>query len=338
MLDGNQLVTIKWNASNKKWYEELGYKYTKIHDKFDVNASHLTRGSDASVIAICDYCGGEYETKYCIVASVKDKTEKDCCKFCASKKSAEKSLKRRMSKYYSKALDVCERFGYELISTEYDMDNVKNYIKFNCKKHGEQSMMLDNFIRGHQCKKCSYELRANGLRTDTSLIEKRINSINGNVLLNIDEFKDVTKHNLRIRCSCGKEFTTSFVNYTKHNVTTCFSCSSKESSGEKLIKSILDELQIEYIQEKRFDDCRDIKPLPFDFYLPGYNTVIEFDGQFHFDGRNYNNHETTVKHDTIKDNYCSVKGIAVIRIPYWESQNARDIIAEELNIYVEDIV
>ena len=39
---------------------------------------------------------------------------------------------------------------------------------------------------------------------------------------------------------------------------------------------------INYIREKRFKDCKNIKPLPFDFYLPEKNICIEYDGEHHF--------------------------------------------------------
>lgn len=40
-----------------------------------------------------------------------------------------------------------------------------------------------------------------------------------------------------------------------------------ESKGERQIKEFLLNNSINFIQEKRFEDCRDKNPLPFDFYL-----------------------------------------------------------------------
>ena len=40
--------------------------------------------------------------------------------------------------------------------------------------------------------------------------------------------------------------------------------------------------EFEFEEQKRFKDCRNKKPLPFDFYLPQYNLCIEFDGQLHY--------------------------------------------------------
>jgi len=51
-----------------------------------------------------------------------------------------------------------------------------------------------------------------------------------------------------------------------------------ESKGEKTIEKILYELGISYERQKTFNDCKDKKKLPFDFYLPEKNMCIEYNG------------------------------------------------------------
>ena len=43
----------------------------------------------------------------------------------------------------------------------------------------------------------------------------------------------------------------------------------------------LEELKIDYVQEKRFASCRDKHELPFDFWLPKFTSLIEFQGMQH---------------------------------------------------------
>ena len=50
-------VKIKWNASIKKYYEGLGYVYTKMGDEFEVDIKDLQKGSNVKVCCICDNCG-----------------------------------------------------------------------------------------------------------------------------------------------------------------------------------------------------------------------------------------------------------------------------------------
>lgn len=82
-------------------------------------------------------------------------------------------------------------------------------------------------------------------------------------------------------------------------------------------------------QEKWFSDCRDINPLPFDFYLPNSNQIIEFDGKQHFDQSSLFYHTTLSdqkSHDEIKNKYCKDNNIGLLRIPYWEINNINSIL------------
>lgn len=59
----------------------------------------------------------------------------------------------------------------------------------------------------------------------------------------------------------------------------------KGSNGEQIIATLLKEHDITYIQEKTFKDFRykDTGGIPrYDFYLPDYNILIEYDGEQHF--------------------------------------------------------
>ena len=55
----------------------------------------------------------------------------------------------------------------------------------------------------------------------------------------------------------------------------------KKSTGEKIIYTILKKNKINFIEQKKFKDCRNKLPLPFDFYLPDYNLCIEYQGEQH---------------------------------------------------------
>ena len=54
------------------------------------------------------------------------------------------------------------------------------------------------------------------------------------------------------------------------------------SWGESRINSYLLRKNIEFVWQKRFKDCRDKNTLPFDFYLPKYNLIVESDGEQHY--------------------------------------------------------
>ena len=110
---------------------------------------------------------------------------------------------------------------------------------------------------------------------------------------------------------------------TPHNIlcgTGCPRC--KESKGEKMIRQWLTEHNIEYYTQKRFADCRDKIPLPFDFYLPDYNCCIEYDGKQHYEAMEWFGGQEALmyaqRHDEIKTHYCQNNNIRLLRIPYYK--------------------
>lgn len=120
-----------------------------------------------------------------------------------------------------------------------------------------------------------------------------------------------------------------------------YSCGCyKFSKGEMQISKYLKNNKIEFEAQKRFVDCKDIRTLPFDFYLPKYNICIEYDGRQHFEPVGFTNKnvkeisfqfETTCNHDLIKTQYCEDNNIKLIRIPYTEFKNIDEILSKILN-------
>ena len=174
---------------------------------------------------------------------------------------------------------------------------------------------------------------------DVNEVEKRINSINGNILLNKDEYINNNTRNLKIKCgTCHKNIYITSLSSYDDGVIMCPSCSESESRNERVIRNILESLNISFETQKRFDYCRDIKPLPFDFYLPYYNLAIEYDGEGHYMESFYKNRcedtkyglKLTQSHDKIKTEYCKNNNINLLRIPYWEKENIEKIIKDYL--------
>lgn len=108
----------------------------------------------------------------------------------------------------------------------------------------------------------------------------------------------------------------------------------KQSNGETAVSRFLESNNIQYITQYRFDDCKNIKTLPFDFYLPDYNTCIEYDGELHYKAVDYFGGnmalENTKFRDEIKTQYCLNNNIQLIRIPYWEFNDIDEILSENL--------
>jgi very-short-patch-repair endonuclease len=109
---------------------------------------------------------------------------------------------------------------------------------------------------------------------------------------------------------------------------------NKESKGEAAISKVLTDLNVEFIREQKFDECRNVKKLPFDFYLPQWNLLIEFDGEHHFRYKGFWNAgrttlEITQANDRKKNLFCKKNRIKLIRIPFNMVNKIERIITKE---------
>lgn len=131
------------------------------------------------------------------------------------------------------------------------------------------------------------------------------------------------------QCSCGNPELESIsgVSLRLGKRIACSKCRPR-SKGEEQIRDILIANNINFIQEKSFDDCRfpDTNRLArFDFYVNN-SYIIEFDGKQHSEetsGKysNWQSLDYVQAHDEIKNNYCLKNNIPMIRIPYHKLNN-----------------
>lgn len=286
---------------------------------------------------------GEYETKATNI--LQGKLCYQCSRINAGIKRWEYDLQERQKVQYGKLLRICNERGYKLLSKPEDIMGYESYIRYNCPIHGEKTMKVGNMLSGKGCRECwldfishrninKYNNHYVRQSLDKDVVEKRVFELGG-ILLNKDDYVNNSLKNLKIICPrCGEEFTTSLSHFEQHGGQVCEDCYKKESVGERKIRVFLERNNIVYNQEYWFPDCRDINPLPFDFYIPETNTLIEFDGKQHFDETHFFNisFEKIQKHDNIKNEYCKINNIHLIRIPYWDLNKIDEILLKEIII------
>ena len=216
--------------------------------------------------------------------------------------------------------------GYTLLSDEYI--NCNQELEIICPNGHNIKMSWKRFENGRRCPHCS----------ERSWINRKKNIESINEIISKEGYKfleEYTTAKTKMKCSCpnGHIFEINWNNFKSGK--RCPYC--KKSKGEEIIKSILEELKIDFIPQYKFKDCKDLLPLPFDFYLQNYNLIIEYDGEQHFDvNRAFNSNENkfweTVIHDAIKNAYCEDNNINILRIPFWKYNNIKEIIKNKLNI------
>ena len=161
----------------------------------------------------------------------------------------------------------------------------------------------------------------------------------GYKLLDVDKtITDSDKIYLKVLIKCPNESHPPYWAYWTNIISgyRCFLCSTEDSMshGEKMAMQILDKHNIKYIPQKRYDDCRDVYTLPFDFYLPDYNLIIEIMGEQHekpvslFGGQE--GFEKRIEHDRIKREYLKNNHIPILDIWYYEFDNMEDLIINKI--------
>lgn len=128
------------------------------------------------------------------------------------------------------------------------------------------------------------------------------------------------------QCDCGNTILVDSHSLVKGNTQ---SCGCLKSTGEEKILQILNSLQIKYEYQKSFENCQiNERKLKFDFYLPKYNIIIEYDGAQHFQPVEYMGGEERFKKqqkfDNYKNNWCLENNIKLIRIPYYDKQKLNE--------------
>lgn len=219
-------------------------------------------------------------------------------------------------------------FKYDYSKTIYK--DSRSSVLIICLKHGKFEQRANDHLQGAGCSKCKIEnLPQNQFKSQAQWIEEA-NEIHDN---KFDYSKVIYKGWLEkviIICPKHGEFEQQAGSHLQG-----FGCPvCKESQGEKKIRKYLDLNNIEYILQYKSNDCRHIRVLPFDFYLPAYNLLIEFDGIQHyklvelFGG--IPTFELIKLKDKIKTQYTIDNNIKLLRISYLEIDNIETILKSNL--------
>lgn len=203
-------------------------------------------------------------------------------------------------------------------------------------KLNKNIQLIDNYINirtsiKHKCLKCNIIFES----TPKSLLNSKFGCPNcsgkkfstnnyksklpNNISL-LEEYKG-SQYKHKHQClDCQNIFITK-PNYILHMGTNCPYCN--KSKGERYIHNYLKENNIEFQTE--FIINLNNTNLRFDFYLPVQNLFIEYDGIQHFKpidffgGEEY--FDKLKKYDNIKNDYCEINNINLLRISYKDNIN-----------------
>lgn len=203
------------------------------------------------------------------------------------------------------------------------------HIYIYCKKHQLKFKQTPaKHLDGQKCKDCSNEIVAkkNTMTKEQFVVAAKLvhKDPNGDPKYDYSMVEYVNNHtNITIICKHHGPFSQS-PSVHKDAKSGCPKC--RISKGEQFIAHYLDENKIPYETQFKFPDCKDKRPLPFDFKvdLNGKGVLIEYQGKVHDEPANYSKDKKSSKdkfvavqkRDQIKKEYARKNSIQLIEFTY----------------------
>lgn len=216
--------------------------------------------------------------------------------------------------------------GFELLSTDYV--NSSTHLDIKCGKGHIFKSTFSNFKSNKGCKQCANDK----LKLDYNVVRQEIEK-EGYFLIS-DIYKNA-RSKLSIRCDKNHTYSTTYTNFKSGN--RCPICNN--SKGEQKIFKYLNDIGAVFIYQKIFDGLIGVKGknLSYDFYLPDYNLLIEYQGEQHekfIPGfqNSYEDFKRQLEHDKRKRQYAKDNNVKLLEIWYYDFDNIESILKEKLNL------
>lgn len=217
--------------------------------------------------------------------------------------------------------EVYEKQFYELANGEYELLSTyrrkEEKVRVLHKTCGhEYCVVANSFLQGTRCPECFGNKRKTTEEFRKEVEEKSDGTI---------ELKSEYVNN-RVKVAfyhkeCGNTYKATPKDFLRGN--RCPFC--KQSKGERMVRGILESFNASFEIEKSYEDLKvNHQYLPYDFYLPEHNLLIEYDGEQHFKEVEYfggaKKLQSQKRRDTLKNDYAERHGYNLLRIPYTDSE------------------
>lgn len=207
---------------------------------------------------------------------------------------------------------------------EYNGSHIKILIRHNICNH-EYNVDPAEFLSGKRCPKCQHR----SYKKTTEEFKEEVYNLVGSEYEILEEYIDTHTKILFKHNKCGTVYPVKPCKFIYGR--RCPICN--ESHGEQEIRRILNTYNIYYIAQKIFDGLIGLGNgnLSYDFYLPQYNLLIEYQGEQHEKytlglHKSYNDFEKQLEHDRRKQEYAQNNNINLLEIWYWDFENIEEIL------------
>lgn len=255
-----------------------------------------------------------------------DQSRKNICPKCLIKKQP---LQQEKSKNYQHKYNFWyEKIGQKKYIVLEPYLCYSKSIKLKCKKCGSVTYRkIKSLLQKSECLVC--ELKCNTKKTD-QVFKQQILELEGTDYISLDEYKGAHVK-IKIKHKCGFIYETTPDNFLSRG-RRCPKCGKFESKGEKVIEKFLLTKNIEFESQKRFED---FKKYPYDFYLPSFNLLIEYNGIQHYEPVDFfGGEEQLIKQKEIDKNkykYATDEIGQILIISYIDYNNINNVLHNYLS-------
>lgn len=286
-------------GGSKKWSDdEFRSLLADAHDG-EIVAVDPYVNMDAKLL-VRHICGREWKT-----TPAKLIHRRQGCPECAldSKRMTDAEFRERLSELHNSEIVALGKYIQS-----------KQRIKVKHLVCGREWWTESRIVLRNGCRKCAYD----ALKTTPDEFERRLVEIHKGEIVTLEPYRTV-RERILVRHICGHEWRVIPGDLIRR-ATGCPICAS--SKGNKLIAEVLAANGIEFEVEVRFESCKHKIALPFDFYIPKHEMLIEYDGEQHFKSIDFWGGEVGLRErqtrDLIKDKWAHDNSKRLYRIRYDE--------------------
>ena len=282
-------------AGNMKYTTEEVRDYL---DSVDIELlSEIYENSRAYIHVKCKICGYDWNPKFSSI-----KNQSTGCPSCAG------NIKYTIEE----VRDYLDSVDIELLSEIYE--NNHSYIHVKCKICEHEWPVTFGSIK---CSLSGCPSCAGNIKYTIEEVKDYLDSVDIELL---DDVYVNTDNYIAVECKiCNNKWKSTFYRIKNLN-SGCKICRGNLSKSESNIFNYLNDKKMQFIHQKRYNECKNILPLPFDFYLCNINLLLETDGPQHCQLTKFNDTkeklENQFKKDMIKNLFTFNNNISFTRFSH----------------------
>lgn len=302
--------------TQEQFIQDIINKFNIKREDFELLSNY--EGYDKPIIFKCNQCG---LTKKVIAGSLLklSKRKKHICRCYGYGEKWKEQLKEFNNwKKTQKDFEILE-----------DFRGVEINLKVKCLKCGaEQNRSIESLIKKQPCLCCT---RKHSIRKTHSQFLAELKDLYGEEYEPVEKYISSDTPILIRHVTCGKIYKTKPHNLLTNKGGHCPICKIV-SKGEKAIIHFLEQNNINFEAQKRLEQ---LKKSPYDFYLPDFNLLIEYQGKQHFEPVKRFGGEKTFKRqqeiDLLKEKTAKELQYNYLAINYKDFKNIDTILAQRLS-------